>query len=101
MVKMDKRKALAGYYLSFLNFSFQTLFKEIDVLSAEELTLGANILKKELDRYSWNYEAPTPAPPTAVPELPKEKPLAKRSTDLVVTIKPMEIKTYRLYVKLK
>ncbi|CAH0775454.1 unnamed protein product [Bemisia tabaci] len=81
--------------------NLQTLFKEIDVLSAEELTLGANILKKELDRYSWNYEAPTPAPPTAVPELPKEKPLAKRSTDLVVTIKPMEIKTYRLYVKLK
>lgn len=63
---------------------FQGLFSHLDVLNYTELTLSANLEKKNLNRYWWNYG---------------DKPQSRGEPLPDVFLRPMSIKTYLLYVK--
>lgn len=67
---------------------FQTLFLHLEVLAYQELTLSANLAKKDLDRYRWNY---SDKPQSQGPELDEQLPEA--------LFKNMAIRTFLLTVK--
>lgn len=89
--------ALILLYISFKNvhktnlkrFLFQWLFPNWNITEYKELTLGANLVKQDLDRYRWNHPGVKPqAQGSDVDDTPSE-----------IWFNPMVIKTYLLTVK--
>lgn len=81
------------------------LFSDLEILSAEEMTLAANLLKKDESRYQWNVGShPSMNHIDRVKELRDEAEGAgdddnDNSNNLLVTLNPMEIRTFVLTVK--
>lgn len=81
------------------------LFSDLEILSAEEMTLAANLLKKDESRYQWNVGShPSMNHIDRVKELRDEAEGAGDDDDddsntLLVTLNPMEIRTFVLTVK--
>lgn len=67
---------------------FQNLFSRLDVLDYKELTLSANLAKKDLNRYRWNHGNKPQS---------GEQESETKQTDIL--LRPMAIKTYLLTVK--
>uniref|UniRef100_A0A667WBF3 Alpha-mannosidase n=1 Tax=Myripristis murdjan TaxID=586833 RepID=A0A667WBF3_9TELE len=71
--------------------NLQKLFSTLEVLGASELNLSANQWKEEMTRFDWKIRA-------------GEKPRPRRPADpsvWEVTLKPMEIRTFMLRVRLR
>lgn len=81
------------------------LFSDLEILSSEEMTLAANLLKKDESRYQWNVGShPSMNHIDRVKELRDEAEGAgdddnDNSNNLLVTLNPMEIRTFVLTVK--
>lgn len=81
------------------------LFSDLEILSAAEMTLAANLLKKDESRYQWNVGShPSMNHIDRVKELRDEAEGAgdddnDDSNTLLVTLNPMEIRTFVLTVK--
>ncbi|KAK3085464.1 hypothetical protein FSP39_003781 [Pinctada imbricata] len=103
-------KGEGGQLSSPAKVELRDLLKGYEVLSATELTLGANLKKSDLHRLPWKSR--TTNDENVLKFLPYNrnrflnilkgrKILNKFSDDLTITLNPMEIKTFHISVKKK